>query len=97
MSRGNAGVVGEKLWQGRTFVPDEVDLDTVNGERTGVILHAGTPPEIPYDDDGGAHVWIGMKNYYNPAAVPRATRTAATGQDWLASARNRSDSRSSWS
>jgi len=41
-----------------------------------VILHAGTPAEIPQNYDGGAHYSRGTGGYYNPA---RARRRNVTG------------------
>jgi hypothetical protein len=52
----DARVVGEELRQRRPFVPDQVHADAVGGKRVSVILHAGTPSQIPDDDDGSAHV-----------------------------------------
>jgi hypothetical protein len=57
---GDPWIVGDAFGQRRAFVPDEVDVHAARGERVSVILHAGTPTEVPDNDDGGAHWdWIG--------------------------------------
>ncbi len=53
---GHARMLGEKPGERRALVADEIDVRTALRKRMRVILHAGTPPKISYNHDGGAHV-----------------------------------------
>jgi hypothetical protein len=49
-------IAGDRFRQGRTRLANKIDLDGIGRERTSVILHAGTSPEVTYDNDGGTHL-----------------------------------------
>jgi hypothetical protein len=53
---GNRGIVGDRVWQPGALVADEIDEDLSRGKGTRVVLHAGTAPEIPDDNDSDAHL-----------------------------------------
>src|SRR5258705_9987898 len=72
----DARIVGDQFGKRRALVADHVHFDAAGRQRVCVILHAGTPAEIPQNYDGGAHYSRGTGGYYNPA---RALRRNVTG------------------
>ena len=42
----DVGMLGDGARQRRAFVADEIDLDTVRRQRTGVVLHPGASAEV---------------------------------------------------
>ena len=74
---GDARVVGQELGERRAFVPDQVHGGAAGGERVSVILHAGTPSQIPDDDNSNAHERERNRGYYTPNAFFRGSATGA--------------------
>jgi hypothetical protein len=51
----DARVVGQELRQRRALIANHADVHAGRGEGMGVVLHPGTPAEIPGNNDGCAH------------------------------------------
>ena len=52
---GDAGIAGDRVRQCGPGISDQIDGRVVSGEGAGVVLHPGTSPEIPDDNDGSSH------------------------------------------
>ena len=53
----DAGMAAQLRVQGAARAGHDVDVDLVGGQRFGVILHAGTAPQITEDHRGYSHTF----------------------------------------